>query len=95
MNSKLSYEQVVAIANELKDSSGVMETLLNGDLKNLFRQIGDEGVWAGDAASRARAEFDTLAAKFPEFVAAIDECHKYLLNVVESYKNIDTAATGR
>ena len=78
--SKLSYEQVTAAANELK---------------TLFENVGNEQVWSGTAASATKERFDELSAKFPEFSSAVDDCYKYLSNVVETYKSVDAAVTGQ
>lgn len=92
--SKLSYEQVASIAERLKSSSTNMESLLN-ELKTLFENVGNEQVWSGTAASQTKERFDTLSAKFPEFSMAIDDCYKYLMNVVENYKSVDAMVTGQ
>lgn len=92
--SKLSYEQVVSIADQLQSSSTSMETLLN-ELKTLFENIGNEQVWSGTAASQTKDKFDALSAKFPEFYMAINDCYKYLTNVVENYKSVDAIVTGQ
>lgn len=92
--SKLSYEQVVSIADQLQSSSISMETLLN-ELKTLFENIGNDQVWSGTAASQTKDKFDALSAKFPEFYNAINDCYKYLTNVVENYKSVDAIVTGQ
>lgn len=91
--SKLSYENVISMAEQLKSSSSEMESLLN-ELKTLFENVGNEQVWSGTAAS-ATKRFDELSAKFPEFSSAVDDCYKYLSNVVETYKSVDAAVTGQ
>lgn len=92
--SKLSYEQINAMAEQLKTSATSMEGLLN-ELKTLFGNVGNEQVWSGTAASQTKERFDELSAKFPEFSTAIDDCYKYLMNVVENYKAVDAAVTGQ
>ncbi len=92
--SKLSYENVISMAEQLKSSSSEMETLLN-ELKTLFENVGNEQVWSGTAASATKERFDELSAKFPEFSSAVDDCYKYLSNVVETYKSVDAAVTGQ
>ncbi len=42
-----------------------------------------------------KERFDELSAKFPEFSSAVDDCYKYLSNVVETYKSVDAAVTGQ
>lgn len=92
--SRLSYEQVVSMAEQLKNSSMSMEGLLN-DIKTLFNNVGNDQVWSGTAASTTKERFDTLSAKFPEFSKAIEDCYKYLMNVVDNYKSVDAAVTGQ
>lgn len=91
--SKLSYSQIQALAEQLHSSSMNMESVLN-EIKMLFDKIGTEDVWSGTAASSTKEEFDTLSAKFPEFYQAIEDCYKYLLSVVETYKSVDAAVRG-
>lgn len=91
--SKLSYSQIQALAEQLHSSSMNMESVLN-EIKILFDKIGTEDVWSGTAASSTKEEFDTLSAKFPEFYQAIEDCYKYLLSVVETYKSVDAAVRG-
>lgn len=92
--SKLSYSQVESMANELNSSSQNMEQLLN-EVKNLFNKIGTDDVWSGTAASETKAKFDELSAKFPDFYNAINDCYKYLMSVVESYKSVDQSVMGK
>lgn len=92
--SKLTYAQVQSIATQLKSYSTQMESLLN-EIKSKFEKIGNDEVWSGTAAAEAKSTFDKLSAKFPEFSVAIDDCHTYLNQVVESYKAVDAAVTNR
>ena len=92
--SKLSYGQVQAMADQLNSSSSQMESLLN-EIKALFDKVGTDDVWSGTAASQTKERFDTLSAKFNEFSQAINDCYKYLMSVVESYKAVDAAVSGQ
>lgn len=92
--SRLSYSQVQSMANQLNSLSTQMESLLN-EIKTLFNKIGTEDVWSGTAASTTKETFDKLSAKFPEFSQSVNECYKYLVSVVENYKNVDTIVTGK
>ena len=92
--AKLSYEQVVSIAEQLKTSATNMENLLT-EVKTLFENVGNDGVWSGTAASTTKEQFDALSAKFPQFSQAVNDCHQYLLSVVENYKAVDTAINGQ
>ena len=92
--SKLSYTQVQAMADQLNTASTNMETLLN-EIKSLFENVGNDGVWSGTAAATTKEQFDALSAKFPEFSQAVNDCYKYLLSVVENYKAVDAAINGQ
>ncbi len=88
--SKISYEQIASLAEQLKTASQNMETILN-EVTVLFNQIGDSGVWSGNAAQVSKAQFDALKSKFPEFYEATNKCHSHLMSVVENYKNVDAS----
>ena len=91
--SKITYEQVLSMSQQLSSSANKMNDILN-QIKSEFEKIGNEGVWAGTAASKDKADFDHLSAKFPEFSEAIQDCSKYLNSMVENYKSVDRAVTG-
>lgn len=86
--STLTYGQIQAISQNLKSLSSSMESNL-GEIKTLFDNVGNEEYWAGSSASSAKAEFDQLSAKFPEFSKAVNDCAAYLDSVVASYQNVD------
>ena len=88
--STISYAQILELADQLKAASNNMESIL-GEVKGLFDQIGNSDAWAGTAESEARAKFDTLSAKFPEFAAATSSCQTYLASVVAKYQQVDTS----
>lgn len=92
--SRLSYSQVQSLADQLNSSSTQMETLLT-EIKALFEKIGNDDVWSGTAASQTKETFDTLSAKFPEFSKSVNDCYRYLVSVVENYKNVDSMVTGQ
>lgn len=87
--SRLSYEQITDKAEQLNSSSQQMETILN-EVKMLFNKVGTDDVWSGIAASATKEKFDVLAAKFPEFSQAVNDCYRYLLSVVENFREVDT-----
>lgn len=90
--SRLSYGQITTMAEQLNSSANQMESLLN-EIKMLFNKIGTDEVWSGTAAAATKEKFDTLSAKFPEFSQAVNDCYKYLLTVVETYKSVDDMVT--
>lgn len=92
--SKLSYGQVQAMADQLHGASTEMENTLT-EIKTLFERVGNDDVWSGTAAATTKEQFDELSSKFPEFSQAVDDCYKYLLSVVDRYKSVDKAVTGK
>ena len=88
--SKVSYSEVSNKSAELKSAASQMEALLE-EVRAEYNKIDSEGVWAGDAAGKIRAEFDRLSAKFPEFSQAVNECATYLDGVVANYQAADQA----
>lgn len=92
--SGLSYTQIGSIASNLRTKASQMESLL-GRIETELRKVGNEDTWSGTAASSTFEEFSTLIAKFPEFYNAVTSCATYLDRVVETYKMVDSAVTGK
>ncbi len=86
--SKISYGEVKNFSASLKQNASSMDALLK-DITTQFNKIGDDGVWSGDAAGAAKQEFDSLSSRFHEFNEAINECAKYLDQVVANYEALD------
>ena len=86
--SSLTYGQIQTISTNLQSYSTQMQSILD-EVKMLFSKIGTDDVWSGSAAASTKAEFDRLAAKFPEFSQAVQDCCKYLNTVVANYQAID------
>ncbi len=94
--SGLSYSEINSIADQLSQKATSMESLLEESIKPQMQKIGtDDGVWTGEAAEQAKAEFDTLASKFPQFYQAITDCSTYLKNTVSTYQAVDRAVSGQ
>lgn len=92
--SKISYEQVVSLAEQLQTSAQNMESILD-EVSVLFNKIGSGDVWGGTSAQVSKAKFDTLKAKFPEFYNATRSCHAHLVSVVENYKSVDASISNQ
>ncbi len=88
--SRISYEQIVSLANQLKNSAQNMQQLLS-EVSVLLNKIGSTDVWSGTSAMAAKGRFDMLVQKFPEFYDATSKCHTHLISVVENYKNVDAS----
>ena len=67
-----------------------MEQLLN-DVSMLINRVGNSDAWTGTAAANAKAKFDSLVAKMPEFYDATNQCYTHLVSVVENYKSVDNS----
>lgn len=89
--STLSYDEIQEISSQLSKCSKEMESNLD-EIRTEFNKVGQDNVWSGSAAAEAKATFDRLSAKFPEFVTAVRECSDYLAKVVEIYKSVDDQA---
>ena len=85
---KISYEQLLSLADEMKRSANNMEQVLS-EVRTLFSRVGTGDVWSGTSAAAAKEQFDRLSAKFPEFYQATNTCYTHLTQVVENYKNVD------
>ncbi len=92
-HSKISYEQVRATADQLKNYASQMETLLN-EAKTLLAKVGDAGTWAGTAAASVKDSFDKLSVRFPEFSAAVNDENIYLNKVVQNFETADASVQG-
>ena len=91
---KITYSEVNSIAGALAANAETMENILNA-ISGQLEKVGDDSVWGGGAAQEARAEFDRLKGKFPEFEQAVKDCADYLNKVVERYTEADAAVTGK
>ncbi len=78
---KISYSEVENLANKLKTAGTDMEAILS-EIKMLLSKIGDDGTWSGEAAVEAKATFDEISVKFPEFSQSVIDCGSYLINTV-------------
>lgn len=90
--STLSYQEMLDISSQLASCANEMQINLD-EVKNQFNKIGEGDIWSGSAAAEAKATFDKLSAKFPEFVTAVKDCSDYLNKVVNLYQSVDNQAT--
>ena len=67
MISGLSYGEINSIADQLKSKADSMNNLLEQSIKTEMNKVGTDGVWSGNAAEQAKAEFNALAQKFHLF----------------------------
>ncbi len=92
--SGLSYAQINQIASGLRSKAEQMGSLLT-NVENQLKKIGDDSTWSGTAAAATFEEFKVLITKFPQFSQAVTSCATYLDKVVESYREVDNAITGK
>jgi len=92
--SKLSYSQVLEHAGTLNTSATRMGDILE-QLRAQFNKVGNDDVWSGTAAAEAKSAFDALAARFPEFQQAVQDCSTHLQSVVSNYQSVDQVVTGQ
>ena len=90
--SKLSYSEMLQVSSKLKSNAQRMQEILDS-VNAEFNKIGEDGTWSGDAANKAKGEFDELKAKFPDFINAVEETSAYIAKVVADYQAADAALT--
>ncbi|MBR2712830.1 MAG: WXG100 family type VII secretion target [Bacilli bacterium] len=90
--SKLSYSEMLQVSSKLKSDAQRMQEILDS-VNSQFKKIGEDGTWSGDAANKAKGEFDELKAKFPDFIKAVEDTSTYIAKVVADYQAADAALT--
>ncbi len=90
--SKISYDQLETLANELNQASRNMENILN-EVKELLDRVGNTEAWQGTSAQTAQTKFNQLSAKFPEFYTATGKCYTHIMSVIENYKSVDASVS--
>ncbi len=91
--SKLSYGQIIEKATLLGTTADEMKDILE-KVTTLFNMVGDESTWSGTAAANTKSTFDTLSAKFSNFMAAVQSESGYLRSVVANYQAVDDVVSG-
>ena len=91
MAIKADYVRMREIASELKQAATTMQDILD-NITTEYKKIGNPDVWAGHSANEAKAKFETLSAKFPEFSQAINECNEHVMWVAADYEEQEKAA---
>ena len=87
----MKYSDLTNTADNLAKYAGDMQSLL-GEISNNIEKIGNDGIWSGDAAENAKAEFKRISAEFPKFYEAVMSCKTHLNKVVENYQSADANA---
>ena len=94
MVGEISYEQVLAVAQQLKGSSGNLKQILE-TVNQKMSNIGKDGVWKSESAEQFKVKFRELSGKFELFYSAIENYSKFLNQTVETYKAADKAIAGK
>ena len=86
--STLTYSQIMSVSSNLNSYAREMQAILD-EITTLSSKIGNEDVWAGNAAMESKQKFNTISAKFADFYKAVTDEAAHLTSVVENYKKTD------
>ena len=64
--STLTYSQITSVSSNLNSYAREMQAILD-EITQLSSRLGNEDVWAGNAAMESRQKFNTISAKFADF----------------------------
>ena len=78
---KIDYENLKNSANELDKLSSDMKNILDEVVRN-FNGLSE--IWRGESYEVVRERLNKLSAIFPDFSERVNECSKYLTEVVQS-----------
>lgn len=91
--STLTYSQITSVSSNLNSYAREMQAILD-EITRLLSRLGNEDVWAGNAAMESRQKFKTISAKFADFYKAVTDEAAHLTSVVENYQKADTQIMG-
>lgn len=86
---KISYEQARAKADSLRKSAGTLENVFD-EVKAEIGKLGVDETWKSDAATEYINKFNTLAAKFPDFIQKVQDCATFIDSTVDAYVTSDS-----
>ncbi len=92
-SSKLTYEKMMEMSAELKNSSSSMQLIFT-EIENLFKNVGNDETWGGNAAEEVKKAFVAIQSKFPDLFNAIKDCSNYLDSVVREFQAADSSVLG-
>lgn len=90
MIEKISYEQVNATAQMMKNGAERMREILN-ETSQKMGTLNQEDTWKSNAAGELYAKFQELSSKFSAFYTEIEKYSKFLTQTVETYQAADQA----
>lgn len=86
--SSITYSQIMNASSNLNSYAKEMQSILE-EITTLTSKIGNDNIWAGNAAMESKNKFNTLSAKFADFYKAVMDESAHLASVVENYKQAD------
>ena len=91
--STLTYSQIISVSSNLNSYAREMQAILD-EITSLASRLGNEDVWAGNAAMESKQKFNAVSAKFADFYKALTDEAAHLSSVVENYKKADSQIMG-
>ena len=89
MNTEqISYEQMRDKGAALRTSANNLQSILE-QLKVVVGRIGSEDTWKSKAATDFVNKFNNLSAKFPDFIAKVNDCAAFIDSSVNAYETSD------
>ena len=85
---KISYEQMRDKAGSLRSSANKLQAVFD-QVKVEIGKLGTEDTWKSAAATEFIEKFNTLAAKFPDFITKVNDCATFIDNTVNAYETSD------
>ncbi len=85
---KISYEQMRDKAASLRTSANNLQAIFD-QVKVEIGKIGVEDTWKSNAATEFVNKFNTLSAKFPDFITKVNDCATFIDNTVNAYETSD------
>lgn len=67
--STLTYSQIISVSSNLNSYAREMQAILD-EITSLASRLGNEDVWAGNAAMESKQKFNAVSAKFADFYKA-------------------------
>ena len=87
-----SYTNLSEQAGIINNCANAMQGYLNEISQRIAVLDRGDGVWDGDAANRAKVEFQRLSAQFTQFSDAVKSCANYIQNTAAAtYESADKA----
>lgn len=71
-NTNITYEQVRANANTIKECSNKMKTIFN-DFNQTMNQVGSDDVFMGQASEALKNRFNSLKGRFDSYTAKVEQ----------------------